>query len=176
MRSIEPINPYAAPSRLAAEWRINIWTAENIVRGVLCSGKCFVRGRDPSDMMVRDITEDIAAALLKEPRAGLIPWGFADVEMDWRGLLKHGRYLVPSWVKVRSENARPRKRPGPKPGTLRRYDDADRALFSDLERLVKDGGLSKTAAAKRLAELGRIAGSGTVDSKARRLLKLYQEK
>lgn len=73
-------------------------------------------------------------------------------------------------------NVQPRKRPGPEPGKLRRYDAADRALFPELERLMKDEGLSKTAAAKKLANEGRITGTSTADSKARRLLKLLQEK
>jgi hypothetical protein len=47
-------------------------------------------------MVVRDIREDIAEALLKYPLDILIPWGFSDVEIDWNGLIEYGRRLVPS--------------------------------------------------------------------------------
>jgi hypothetical protein len=64
---------------------------------------------------------------------------------------------------------------GPEPGTLRRYDAADKALFSELERLMGEG-RSRTAAALILAEAGKIAGPSTttLESKARRLAKLHK--
>jgi hypothetical protein len=72
----------------------------------------------------------------------------------------------------------PRPR-GPKPGTVDRYSEADRGLYLELERLMKGdekgaGKLSLTAAARNLAEGGKVLGPGTVKSKAKRLAERYQ--
>ena len=67
-----------------------------------------------------------------------------------------------------------KKRFGPEPGTLRRYNDADRALFSDLERIMAEKQKSVTAAALDLAQTGRIAGVGTPESCAKRLAALHK--
>jgi hypothetical protein len=61
---------------------------------------------------------------------------------------------------------------GPEPGTLRRYDAADRKLFPELERIMAEEKKSRTAAALALAS--RIAGAGTDQSRAMRLARLYK--
>jgi hypothetical protein len=67
-----------------------------------------------------------------------------------------------------------KRRPrGPKAGTVARYAEADRALFSEIRRLMQERKISATKAAQVLAENGKIAGAGTDDSRARRLTKAY---
>jgi hypothetical protein len=65
------------------------------------------------------------------------------------------------------------KRRGPVPGSVDRYGDADRALFPEIDRIVSDQQKSPTAAARILAEQGRVPGDGTEDSKVKRLARLY---
>jgi hypothetical protein len=98
MPPIEWIEPYKAALQLRHEWNIPYEAAQDIVQGVLLGAKCSVRGRRAGHGL-RDISKDIAAALSKDyitpGCSNLIPWGFSDVEIDWNGLLKHGRELVP---------------------------------------------------------------------------------
>jgi hypothetical protein len=67
-----------------------------------------------------------------------------------------------------------RRRKGPEPGTVDRYSELDRKLYPELEQLAKKCG-SVTAAARQLAEQGKVAGTGTSteESRARRLAKRY---
>jgi hypothetical protein len=68
----------------------------------------------------------------------------------------------------------PRKsRRGPKPGTVRRFDEKDRALFPQIDRLVQEEKLSATAATRMLAEDRKVAGHGDPTSRAKRLARLY---
>jgi hypothetical protein len=74
--------------------------------------------------------------------------------------------------------AKKRTRPrGPKPGTVKRYDSADRKLFNEVDRLMSEERLSRTAATLRLAENRQVAGTGTATatSRARRLAKLHKK-
>jgi hypothetical protein len=61
-----------------------------------------------------------------------------------------------------------RGRRGPAPGTLDRFGEADRALYRELKRIVR-AGKSVNAAATELAEAGKVKGSGTDASRAKRL-------
>lgn len=97
MSSPEWIEPHAAAYRLLAEWRIPHAVAQQIVKGVLLGGQCYVRGRRLGEPL-QNVSKDIAAALAQVsgmPGSGMIPWGFTDVEMDWNDLIVHGRPLVP---------------------------------------------------------------------------------
>jgi len=85
----------------------------------------------------------------------------ADEEKRWR---------VPNGT-VASDG---RRRPGPKPGTVRRYDEADRALFPEIDRIMKEDRLTAHAAALKLAHNGQVAGQGsTPESRAKRLATEY---
>jgi hypothetical protein len=95
MSSPELIEPHAAEYRLADEWGIPYPVAGQIVRGVLHGGQCYVRGRRLGEPL-RDVSKEIAAAMSAMPSTSMIPWGFTDVEIDWRGLIVHGRPLVPT--------------------------------------------------------------------------------
>jgi hypothetical protein len=99
----EWIEPYAAATRLANQWDIPPTIAEQIVWEILRSGQVLVRGvptlsLQSSLIVPRFISKEIGATL----RVGsLFSLGFRDVEMDWNGLVAHGRNLVPSWVQIR---------------------------------------------------------------------------
>ena len=66
-----------------------------------------------------------------------------------------------------------RRRRGPEPGTLKRYRESDRELFPEIERIMRVDKVSATAAAKNLADEGRVEGTGTLASRARRLVAAY---
>lgn len=68
---------------------------------------------------------------------------------------------------------RRRRRPGPEPGKLRRFDKSDANLFPELEQIMADQHKSVSAAARVLAEADRIKGIGTRESRAKRLAALY---
>ena len=79
--------------------------------------------------------------------------------------------------KPTSAGTKSRKRPGPAPGALRRYDAGDRALFPEIDRLMETEHISVHAAALKLS-LGEVdgkvvEGSGNADSRAKRLGGLY---
>ena len=112
MSQPEWVEPHLAVHRLTLYWDIPSNIAEQIVRGVLRSGDVLVRGRGRAlakdsfgDTDLRIISKEIGATL--NP-GSLISWEFSDVEIDWSGLLKHGRNLVPSeyeyWVSKAIEN------------------------------------------------------------------------
>jgi hypothetical protein len=98
MSSPELIEPHRAVLRLADEWTISHSAAREIVKGVLRGKKCLVIGSSRLGEPPHDISEKIADALATTyvPSIALIPWGFADVKMDWNGLIEHGRKLLPA--------------------------------------------------------------------------------
>lgn len=63
---------------------------------------------------------------------------------------------------------------GPRKGLLARYASADRALFPKIKQLVRKEKISVWAAANRLATQGKVQGTGTVESRAKRLVRAYQ--
>ena len=66
-----------------------------------------------------------------------------------------------------------RRQHGPIPGTIKRYEAADRALIPQVREIMKRDNLSPTAAATVLADAGKIKGNGTPATRARRLAALY---
>jgi hypothetical protein len=102
MSQPEWVDPHLATHRLGYYWDIPSQIAEQIVRGILQNGDVLVRGRGRGlrfDTGLRIISKEIGTTL--HP-SSLISWEFSNVEMDWNGLLKQGRNLVPSdyehWV------------------------------------------------------------------------------
>jgi hypothetical protein len=67
------------------------------------------------------------------------------------------------------------RKPGPAPGTVDRYAEKDRALFPEIERLMKEG-LSRSAACEKLARDDRVAGAGSSESRARRLSDRFRDR
>jgi hypothetical protein len=73
-----------------------------------------------------------------------------------------------------SGRRRHRRRPaGPRPSSGGRYDAADEKLFPEIDALRRDQNLSPTSAALKLAEAGKVAGTGSPASRAKRLAGLY---
>jgi hypothetical protein len=72
-------------------------------------------------------------------------------------------------------DAHPPKRPGPQPGTVDRYGEADRELFPEITALTGAQHISVGEAAQRLADGNKVAGKGAADSRARRLADRYRK-
>jgi hypothetical protein len=66
-----------------------------------------------------------------------------------------------------------RGRRGPARGSISRYGEADRKLFPEIEKL-EGAGQTVNAITKAMAAEKRVEGSGTPDSKAKRLAKAYR--
>jgi hypothetical protein len=82
--------------------------------------------------------------------------------------------VAPPGGRGAGDDAAPKGPFGPEPGELRRYEAADRALFPELERIMAEKKMSRSAAALDLALAGRIDGVGTPHSRAKRLAALYK--
>jgi hypothetical protein len=82
--------------------------------------------------------------------------------------------LLPSFETTPKRPPKPR---GPEPGKNRRYAAADAKLFPELERLMREEGMSFWGAALNLAQNGKVAGENTKpESQAKRLMDFYKEK
>jgi hypothetical protein len=93
----ELVKLHDATGRLASKWGIPSSVTEQIVKAVLQGDECFVRGRRPGEMGLRDISREISREFGSTfPPAFLFSQEFVDVEIDWNGLLEHGRKLVPT--------------------------------------------------------------------------------
>jgi hypothetical protein len=91
-------------------------------------------------------------------------------------------YLVPPGIvsiEVNETELRawlPRRgRRGPVPGKIARYQRADEALFPELRLLVSKYNMSITAAANELARNRKIAGLGTPENRAKRLVRAFNK-
>jgi len=62
---------------------------------------------------------------------------------------------------------------GPVRGEIDRFGDADRALFPEIERLMKSQRLTSTEAVRQIPE-DKLAGRGTLDSRIRRVSDLFR--
>jgi hypothetical protein len=69
--------------------------------------------------------------------------------------------------------SRPRR--GPVAGKLSRFGNSDRALFSEIERIMKQGSKSVTEAVRELDYEGKVNGRGSSEARVRRLAKLYRK-
>jgi hypothetical protein len=67
----------------------------------------------------------------------------------------------------------PRAAKGPVRGEIDRFGDADRALFPEIERLMKSQHLTSTEAVRQIPE-DKLAGRGTLDSRIRRVSDLFR--
>jgi hypothetical protein len=68
-----------------------------------------------------------------------------------------------------------RRRKGPAPGTVDRYGDSDRALFPEIECIMREGHKSVHAVALELASAERVQGNGTPESRAKRLAMRFRK-
>jgi hypothetical protein len=85
-------------------------------------------------------------------------------KQTWHGLSS------PDWTIVEWK----RRRRGPAPGTVARYRESDRKLYPEVERIMRGEHKTVTAAARQLAEQGKVAGTGIKESRARRLPGQYR--
>lgn len=69
----------------------------------------------------------------------------------------------------------PKRRKGPEPGSVDRFGESDRALFPELERIMRERHISVHAAALELASGGKIKGAGSEASRAKRLASRYRK-
>jgi hypothetical protein len=138
----ELVKLHDAAGRLAVEWNIPSEVAMQIIRGVLRSGECFVRGRRLYDMMgLRDISKEISGEFGSTfSPAFLFSREFVDAEIDWNDLLKHGRKLVPGEWEYRVSAAEDAE-VGPY-GTLK-SDDERNAVDLLAERLRADPNMKR---------------------------------
>jgi hypothetical protein len=107
----------------------------------------------------------------------------ADIERRWRSNAKEAAMSSLADMELiavagakpapRSIDGARRGTRGPKRGSLDRYGEADRSLFPKIEEIMKTEKLSAHAVAHRLAENGKVAGTGTPKSRAKRLAALY---
>jgi hypothetical protein len=159
MSQPEWVEPYLATHRLAQHWDIPLGIAEQIVRGVLRNRDVLVRGRGHGlikgsgfgDTGLRIISEEIGATLNPD---SLISWEFSEVEMDWNGLLKYGRNLVPPpyeyWVSVAVEKLEVRSKANDRATMsaetemkvwLRQQANEPRGRKADIRKWAKSGEL-----------------------------------
>jgi hypothetical protein len=68
----------------------------------------------------------------------------------------------------------PRAAKGPVPGEIDRYGEVDRALFPEIERLMKLQSLTITEAVRQIPEK-QLAGRGALESRIRRVSDRYRE-
>jgi hypothetical protein len=65
-------------------------------------------------------------------------------------------------------------RKGPTPGAVDRFGESDRALFPEIERIMRESHKSVHAAALEVASAGKVQGGGTPESLAKRLAKRFR--
>jgi hypothetical protein len=76
---------------------------------------------------------------------------------------------------LQAPSAAKHPRRGPAPGSVDRYGDSDRALYSEIDQIKREKQKSTYAAALELAYEGKVAGKGTKDNCARRLASRYSK-
>jgi hypothetical protein len=95
MSSIEWVSPYVAVTRLENIWKIPLSDVEQIVRNVIEGGRVEVRAIRGYQWVSQIVTGQIQ--LLP---GGLWAADYKDIEIDFKGLLKEGRKLIPSFYKI----------------------------------------------------------------------------
>jgi hypothetical protein len=82
------------------------------------------------------------------------------------------KYLQRHGVRQRERARKPRR--GPIPGTIARFVKADRALYPEIDRLVHEDHMS-VGEAIRSIDPTKLEGRGIIESRVRRIAKLYKE-
>ena len=86
-----------------------------------------------------------------------------------------GRLSTPQRLSRRTAAPPPRAAKGPVRGKIDRFGEADRALFPEIERLMKSRHCSTTEAVRILAGEHKLAGRGSLDSSIRRLSNRFRK-
>jgi hypothetical protein len=162
------------PRRRVWEWALAAILDGTLVYGLSDFDKQTWR---PDSSLYKDLADMVRVKI-----RGVLP--FLKYDWDpcamWASLrrLRIAPAVFDEWLERqlpgRPKQDRPRGSRGPQKGTLNRYSDADRALFSEMEQLIRKQ-RSVHAAALHLALEGNVAGTGTLDSRARRLAKAYRD-
>ena len=97
----------------------------------------------------------------------------SNVESDYDPIARFerdpgGRLYTPPRRTRRTAAPPPRVPKGPVRGKIDRFGDADRALFPEIERLMKSQCLTCTEAVRQISEK-KLAGRGTLESRIRRV-------
>jgi hypothetical protein len=124
-----------------------------------------------------------------------IGWRHNPERLDERGRLQTHRTtpdMLTLWSELRLNTIHPlekqieiresdlslwpvKPRRGPEPGSISRFADDDRALFSAMAHIIQRDSKSSTEAARDLAHERKIKGRGTPESRALRLARLYRK-
>jgi hypothetical protein len=128
------------------------------------------------DAAFREFGSDEMSILEHYPDWCVVFLWFELSRTEWVNWLRSRGYSLPCfWGGLKEDTVQTyaRGKKGPKPGELRRYEAEDRALFPQIEKIIKEENKSPSAAAKALAEAGKIKGTGSPDSRAKRVVSLY---
>jgi hypothetical protein len=146
------LDPYQADSTLREGCNTGKVRAKHRIASFDGKSIGFVRVRPEVWDLVTEIDAD-TSTLFSPLHGGT----FKDVRIH-RGDLK--AWLSPS-------------RRGPAPGAIGRYAADDRALFSEIDRIMKETKKSVTEAVRQLDYKGNVKGRGTSESHIRRVVRLY---
>ena len=165
------LHPYPSKTRMTREWLIGLLEFKDADRATIISqylAHCW---------MARVFLERWLAKHRMEPRPQRFEPKCPTPPTTTPQSLSQARKAEPVIAEAvghGASDADRERRFGPKPGTLRRYEAADRALYPELERIMAEKQMSRTAAALDLALADRVAGVGTPHSRAKRLAALHK--
>jgi hypothetical protein len=164
------LHPYTTKARMTREWLIGLLEFKDADRATIISqylANCWMR---------RVFVERWLAKYRMEPRPQRFEPKRQTPSATTQPSVSQVHNTVTQPVIIHTVSDPPRKRRyGPESGTLRRYEDADRALFPELERIMVEEQKSRSAAALELAQAGEVKGFGTAQSRGKRLAKLHGE-
>jgi hypothetical protein len=157
------------------------WSPETTIRRRLWSLAKFNRANIKTAVSVRQLIDNLVTAHVKNWYDDKPPLNSDGVRIvDWAPLLKNVCRLHPkiwSAEPIEAPASEIQRRRGPMKGEVNRYEEADRALFPEMKRLMVNPQYgSVRAAALHLAAEGKIAGPSTVTetAKADRLARRYR--
>ena len=165
------LHPYPSKTRMTREWLIGLLEFKDADRATIISqylAHCW---------MARVFLERWLAKHRMEPRPQRFEPKCPTPPTTTPQSLSQARKAEPVIAEAvghGASDADRERRFGPTPGTLRRYEAADRALYPELERIMAEKQMSRTAAALDLALADRVAGVGTPHSRAKRLAALHK--
>lgn len=106
MSDVEWVEPYMAVVRLEKLWGIPRSFVEEIVRNVIEGGRVEVRAVPQYQYIPQIVTGRVRMV----PNT-LYAWGYEQLELNWKDLLRDGRKLIPSYLSVVNPTSIFRKAP-----------------------------------------------------------------
>jgi hypothetical protein len=163
------LHPYTSKTRMTREWLTRLLAFKDADWAAIISqylAHCW---------MPRAFSESWFAKHRMEPRPPRFePRRQTPSATTQPSVTKVGNTVAQPAIVHTVSDARRKRRFGPEPGTLRRYENADRALFPELERIMVGNQKSRSAAALELAQAGQVKGFGAAQSRAKRLAELHK--